>query len=432
MATPNQQFCLRWNNHQPNFIAVFSTLLRSESMCDVTLATEGKHILAHKIVLSACSSYFQMLFAINPCKHPIVILKDVQFKDLKTLIDFVYFGEVNVSQEHLPSLLKTAETLQIKGLTEMPDRQVTLNSIPSSASTPQPGGSGGGEIKTESPLGSPSGYKRKRMRKSSAESVATTVGGEDQETSTINTRDIQQSGQHMHGVMVKPEPHGQPTPQLDDKSPRSVSMSSAETGPISGNKSGWVEPAHVINIYSAIDPSPAPSSHYQEGEGFSSEFTPEATPPLTARKKRYNSCSSQDRERFNEALEAVRYGGIGFCKAARLYGVNNRSLWLEYKKRGYPTMRPGPKLKSKDPAVAAQAAAAAAASAAAQQQQQQQQGHHQQRGPMHHQTGGHNGLYGPQPGPPSNPYHNMMHSYQQAQAQHAAALQVSVCPCSPP
>lgn len=60
MATPTQQFCLRWNNHQPNFIAVFSSLLRSETMCDVTLATEGKHILAHKIVLSACSSYFQV------------------------------------------------------------------------------------------------------------------------------------------------------------------------------------------------------------------------------------------------------------------------------------------------------------------------------------------------------------------------------------
>lgn len=61
-----------------------------------------------------------MLFAINPCKHPIVILKDVQFKDLKTLIDFIYFGEVNVSQEHLPSLLKVSIELSkdIKGASE--------------------------------------------------------------------------------------------------------------------------------------------------------------------------------------------------------------------------------------------------------------------------------------------------------------------------
>lgn len=55
-----QQYCLRWNNHQPNFISVFSTLLHNESLVDVTLAAEGRQLQAHKVVLSACSSYFQV------------------------------------------------------------------------------------------------------------------------------------------------------------------------------------------------------------------------------------------------------------------------------------------------------------------------------------------------------------------------------------
>jgi len=42
----------------------------------------------------------------NPCKHPIVILKDVKFEDLKVIVDFMYYGEVNVSQEQLPAILK--------------------------------------------------------------------------------------------------------------------------------------------------------------------------------------------------------------------------------------------------------------------------------------------------------------------------------------
>lgn len=33
----------------------------------------------------------------------------------------MYYGEVNVSQEQLPHILKTAEMLKIKGLAEMPD-----------------------------------------------------------------------------------------------------------------------------------------------------------------------------------------------------------------------------------------------------------------------------------------------------------------------
>lgn len=55
--------------------------------------------------------------------------------------------------------------------------------------------------------------------------------------------------------------------------------------------------------------------------------------------KRKRSVNPQADENFIRALEAVRFGGIGFCKAARMYGVNNRTLWLEYKKRGYPNFR---------------------------------------------------------------------------------------------
>lgn len=106
-----QQFCLRWNNHQPNFISVFSNLLNNETLVDVTLAAEGRHLQAHKVVLSACSTYFQSLFTVNPCQHPIVILKDIKFADLKIMVDFMYYGEVNISQDQLPSIIKVRNIL---------------------------------------------------------------------------------------------------------------------------------------------------------------------------------------------------------------------------------------------------------------------------------------------------------------------------------
>lgn len=107
-----QQFCLKWNNYQSNMSEVFQNMLLNESLVDVTLACEGANLKAHKMVLAACSPYFQSLFVSNPCKHPIVILKDVRFVDLKAIIDFMYRGEVNVSQDQLSALLKTAETLK--------------------------------------------------------------------------------------------------------------------------------------------------------------------------------------------------------------------------------------------------------------------------------------------------------------------------------
>lgn len=54
----DQQFCLRWNNHQSTLISVFDTLLENGTLVDCTLAAEGKFIRAHKVVLSACSPYF--------------------------------------------------------------------------------------------------------------------------------------------------------------------------------------------------------------------------------------------------------------------------------------------------------------------------------------------------------------------------------------
>ncbi|KRT85090.1 BTB domain-containing protein [Oryctes borbonicus] len=116
----SEHYCLRWNNHQNNLLGVFSQLLRDESLVDVTLAcSEGHSIRAHKVVLSACSSYFQTLFLDHPSRHPIVILKDVRFAELRTLIEFMYKGEVNVEYCQLSALLKTAESLKVKGLAEM-------------------------------------------------------------------------------------------------------------------------------------------------------------------------------------------------------------------------------------------------------------------------------------------------------------------------
>ncbi|KAB0797961.1 hypothetical protein PPYR_08954 [Photinus pyralis] len=115
----SQRFCLRWNNHQSNLLSVFDQLLHDESFVDVTLAVEGQLLRAHKMVLSACSPYFQALFVNHPDKHPIVILKDVPYNDMRSLLDFMYRGEVSVDQERLTAFLRVAESLRIKGLTEV-------------------------------------------------------------------------------------------------------------------------------------------------------------------------------------------------------------------------------------------------------------------------------------------------------------------------
>ncbi|KAK7573648.1 hypothetical protein V9T40_010839 [Parthenolecanium corni] len=51
-------------------------------------------------------------------KFPILILKDIKYQELQAMMNYMYRGEVNITQETLGSFLKAAESLQIRGLTD--------------------------------------------------------------------------------------------------------------------------------------------------------------------------------------------------------------------------------------------------------------------------------------------------------------------------
>ncbi|XP_029177017.1 uncharacterized protein LOC114945094 [Nylanderia fulva] len=124
MDDSNQAYCLRWNNHRSNLLTVFDNLLQNESFTDVTLALEdGQIIKCHRIVLAACSTYFQNILLNLPNLHPVIVLKDVKYADMKAILEYIYRGEVKVSQAELTSLLKVAESLQVKGLIEHTEEQ---------------------------------------------------------------------------------------------------------------------------------------------------------------------------------------------------------------------------------------------------------------------------------------------------------------------
>ncbi|XP_032783372.2 protein tramtrack, alpha isoform isoform X6 [Daphnia magna] len=111
-----EEFCLRWNNHHHVLVSVLDKLLEKESMCDVTLAADHQFVRVHRLVLCACSNYFEEMLSKQADKQAFIFLKDVSFSDLRALVDYMYKGEVNVAQEQLASFLQTAEALDIKGL----------------------------------------------------------------------------------------------------------------------------------------------------------------------------------------------------------------------------------------------------------------------------------------------------------------------------
>ncbi|XP_031629847.1 longitudinals lacking protein, isoforms F/I/K/T-like isoform X2 [Contarinia nasturtii] len=212
----DQQFCLRWNNHQSTLISVFDTLLENGTLVDCTLAAEGKFLKAHKVVLCACSPYFASLLSQQYDKHPIFILKDVKFQELRAMMDYMYRGEVNISQDQLAALLKAAESLQIKGLSDNRSGSSAKgvdNAQQQKQQVPVSGGAAGSAAKTGLTIEqnnkrpnaelpgdregstSPLSRKRKRVRRRSVDTnnAAATIDNHDQMSNSSSQSATQQA-----------------------------------------------------------------------------------------------------------------------------------------------------------------------------------------------------------------------------------------------
>jgi len=115
---PTDSFCLQWNGFGSHLSEAFSDIREDKDLFDVTLACEDNQIEAHKLILSACSTFFRSIFKSNPHRHPLLYLRGVKFKELLGILNFMYMGQVSVAEADLNSFLSVAADLKIRGLTQ--------------------------------------------------------------------------------------------------------------------------------------------------------------------------------------------------------------------------------------------------------------------------------------------------------------------------
>ena len=98
---------------------------------DCTLVpAEGEPVGAHRIVLAACSPYFQVrtvvitlnlncniiqaVFGKTSAPHPVLLLPtEVRRQDLLRLLDFLYHGEATVPTKELPRCASSPSAMRI-------------------------------------------------------------------------------------------------------------------------------------------------------------------------------------------------------------------------------------------------------------------------------------------------------------------------------
>ena len=110
-------FCLKWNDFHSNVSNSFGLLRNEQYLQDVKLVTDDQQIiLAHKLVLSVSSDYFQNIFQNNDDSKLVLCLEGVSKNDLNKCIDYMYYGEVQIYQNDLDRFLNAAQRFKIKGL----------------------------------------------------------------------------------------------------------------------------------------------------------------------------------------------------------------------------------------------------------------------------------------------------------------------------
>ena len=112
----SEKFCLRWNDFERNISSAFKDIRDEKEFFDITIACEDEQLQAHKVILSACSPFFKKVLCRNHHQHPLLYLKGVSYKDMESVLNFMYHGEVNVAQDDLNSFLQVAEDLRVKGI----------------------------------------------------------------------------------------------------------------------------------------------------------------------------------------------------------------------------------------------------------------------------------------------------------------------------
>ena len=120
----------------------FKDLLGQSDFTDVTLVSDDlQQIKAHKVILSYSSSKFKALLQNSGKQELFIYLTGVSYSEMQSMINFIYSGQTEISEEDLEHFLQIAAKFDVKGLTGyklQDDIEPEPKPEPSIAENPEP------------------------------------------------------------------------------------------------------------------------------------------------------------------------------------------------------------------------------------------------------------------------------------------------------
>ena len=106
--------------HREDLLERLDALRRKETFCDVTVAVNGKEFKAYKVVLAAASPFFLSLLESDMRERNgqriEIKLEEATASVMEDVLQYIYTGNVTVTEESCHKLIATAEYLLLPGL----------------------------------------------------------------------------------------------------------------------------------------------------------------------------------------------------------------------------------------------------------------------------------------------------------------------------
>ncbi|GFN78954.1 upf0672 protein c3orf58 [Plakobranchus ocellatus] len=99
----------------PSLLLGFSQLYKNGQFVDVTLCVDQSEFACHKSVLAASSPYFMAMFSTSLAEGGLdrITLKDMEAGTLELVLDYIYTGQVRLTEDSVPNLLSAANLFQL-------------------------------------------------------------------------------------------------------------------------------------------------------------------------------------------------------------------------------------------------------------------------------------------------------------------------------
>ena len=92
-------------------------LFEEKHFADVTILTEDcVEMKLHKIILATGSAFFREILTKITQSNPLLYLKGIKEKELRSIVEFIYSGQTEVNKGDLDNFMEAAGLLKIEGL----------------------------------------------------------------------------------------------------------------------------------------------------------------------------------------------------------------------------------------------------------------------------------------------------------------------------